>query len=471
GYRFYNMLDINLFREDKGNDPERVRESQRRRFAKVELVDEVIELDKAWRQRQYELDNLRKEFNKMNKEVAKLKIAKEDASEVIKQTEENKKSTAKKEIEVQDAKSTLDSLLGVIGNLVHDSVPISNDEANNAVTHTWGKCRDEPNLKNHVELVQLLGIADLEKGADIAGGRGYFLKGDGVLLNQALINFGLAFLRKRGYSPLQTPFFMRKEIMAECAQLAQFDEELYKVTGEGDDKYLIATAEQPLCSYHRGNWLHPSTLPIRYAGYSSCFRKEAGSHGKDTLGIFRVHQFEKVEQFCITSPNGNDSWDMHKEMIQNSEDFYKELNIPYQIVSIVSGALNDAAAKKYDLEAWFPASKTYRELVSCSNCTDYQSRKLEIRYGQKKSNEQTKQYAHLLNSTLTATERTICCILENYQKEDGVEIPEALRPFMLGIDFLPFQQVAAKDSKAKKTKPKVVPGEDKTAAVNGQPSK
>eukprot|EP01018_Ginkgo_biloba_P027167 Gb_22553 [translate_table: standard] len=465
------MLDINLFREDKGNDPERARESQRRRFSKVELVDEVIELDKAWRQRQYELDNLRKEFNKINKEVARLKIAKEDASETIKQTEENKKLTAKKEIEVQEAKYSLDSLLGIIGNLVHDSVPVSNDEANNEVVRTWGEKREDSKFKNHVELVQLLGIADLEKGADIAGGRGYYLKGDGVLLNQALINFGLTFLRKRSYTPLQTPFFMRKEVMAECAQLAQFDEELYKVTGEGDDKYLIATAEQPLCAYHRGDWIHPATLPIRYAGYSSCFRKEAGSHGRDTLGIFRVHQFEKVEQFCITSPNGNESWDMHEEMLKNSEDFYKELNIPYQVVSIVSGALNDAAAKKYDLEGWFPASKTYRELVSCSNCTDYQSRKLEIRYGQKKSNEQVKQYVHLLNSTLTATERTICCILENNQKEDGVEIPKALRPFMLDIEFLPFQNAASKESKTKKTKPKLAPGEEKNTVDNGSGTK
>uniref|UniRef100_A0A7N0U0N8 Aminoacyl-tRNA synthetase class II (G/ P/ S/T) domain-containing protein n=1 Tax=Kalanchoe fedtschenkoi TaxID=63787 RepID=A0A7N0U0N8_KALFE len=165
---------------------------------------------------------------------------------------------------------------------------------------------------------------------------------------------------------------------------------------------------------------------------------EAGSHGRDTLGIFRVHQFEKVEQFCITSPNDNDSWNMHEEMLKNSEDFYKLLNIPYQVVSIVSGALNDAAAKKYDLEGWFPSSKTYRELVSCSNCTDYQSRKLKIRYGQKTSNDQGKQYVHLLNSTLTATERTICCIIENNQTKDGVKIPEALQPFMGGKSFLPF---------------------------------
>ncbi|KAJ6805476.1 serine--tRNA ligase [Iris pallida] len=433
------MLDINLFRVEKGHDPELIRESQRRRFASVELVDEIILLDKQWRQRQFELDNLRKEFNQITKRIAKLKIAKEDASGEIKNTEENKRLRAEKEAEVQAAKAELDAKLQTIGNLVHDSVPISNDEANNLVVRTVGERRQEEKLKNHVELVELLGIADLKKGAAVAGGRGYYLKGDGALLNIALYNFGLAFLRKRNYVPLHTPFFMRKEIMAKCAQLAQFDEELYKVTGEGEDKYLIATSEQPLCAYHLEERIYPTDLPIRYAGYSTCFRKEAGTHGRDTLGIFRVHQFEKVEQFCITSPNDNDSWEMQEEMLKNSEDFYRELKIPYQVVSIVSGALNDAAAKKYDLEGWFPASKTYRELVSCSNCTDYQARRLGIGYGQKKNDEQAKQFVHMLNSTLTATERTICCILENYQKEGGVEIPEVLRPFMCGIDFLPFK--------------------------------
>ncbi|BBH06611.1 seryl-tRNA synthetase / serine--tRNA ligase [Prunus dulcis] len=484
------MLDINLFREEKGNNPEIIRESQRRRFKAVEIVDEVIQLDKEWRQRQFELENLRKEFNKINKRVAQLRIAGEDATDVIKDTEENKRLAAEKEVEVREALTQLNSKLEVIGNLVHDSVPISNDEENNAVIRSWGEKRMEPKLKNHVELVELLGIADLKKGAEVAGGRGFYLKGAGVRLNQALINFGLDFLEKRGYTELQTPFFMRKDIMAKCAQLAQFDEELYKdtrldtirfgygpicigyvlqstdtsirhsrheyltfrVTGEGDDKYLIATAEQPLCSYHIDDWIHPSQLPLRYAGYSSCFRKEAGSHGRDTLGIFRVHQFEKVEQFCITSPDGSDSWEMHEEMIKNSEDFYKSLNLPYHVVAIVSGALNDAAAKKYDLEAWFPASQTYRELVSCSNCTDYQSRKLETRYGQKKSNEQTKKYVHLLNSTLTATERTLCCIVENYQREDGVDIPEVLQPFMGGKTFLPFKNKPAPEVKGKKSK-------------------
>ncbi|KAL6581444.1 hypothetical protein OROMI_007367 [Orobanche minor] len=233
---------------------------------------------------------------------------------------------------------------------------------------------------------------------------------------------------------------MQREVMKKCAELPNFDEELYKVTGEGDDKYLIATSEQPLCAYKRDKSIHPSEVPKRYAGLSTCFRKEAGAHGRDTAGIFRVHQFEKVEQFCVTSPMGNASWEMHEEMIKNSEDFCKMLGIPYRVVSIVSGALNDAAAKKYDLEAWFPASQTYRELVSCSNCTDYQSRNLAICFGQKSSNDERQQhYVHLLSSTLTATQRTMCCIIENYQKEDGVEIPQVLQRYMDGEKIMAFQ--------------------------------
>uniref|UniRef100_A0A0E0MY23 serine--tRNA ligase n=1 Tax=Oryza rufipogon TaxID=4529 RepID=A0A0E0MY23_ORYRU len=422
------MLDINLFRTEKGGDPELIRKSQRNRSASVELVDEVIALDDQWRQRQFELDKIRQELNKTSKEIGKLKAKKEDASALIQSTEEIKKRLAAKETEVQEAKGTLDAKLVTIGNIVHESVPVSDDEANNLIVRTWGERRLEGNLKNHVDLCKMLDIVALEKGADVAGGRGYYLKDEGVLLNLALINFGLAFLRKRGFKPMQTPFFMRKETMGKCAQLAQFDEELYKaiiiVKQSGNDTFSLIK-----CNFSG----------MRYAGYSTCFRKEAGSHGRDTAGIFRVHQFEKIEQFCVTSPNDNESWEMHEEMIKNSEDFYKEIGLPYQLVSIVSGALNDAAAKKYDLEAWFPASKTYRELVSCSNCTDFQARRLGIGYGQKKNDEQSKQFVHMLNSTLTATERTLCCILENFQKENGVEVPKALQPYMGGIDFLPFK--------------------------------
>ncbi|KAM3218837.1 serine-tRNA ligase [Capsicum annuum] len=436
------MLDINLFREEKGHNPEIIRESQRRRFADVSLVDQVIQLDREWRQRQFEVDNLRKDVNTIKGEIKKLKLSNGDASEKVLEKKEKEKLNADKEVKVVEVKAVLDSKLEIIGNLVHDSVPVSNDEANNAIVRSWGERRTEKGLKNHVDLVEALGIADTTKGANVAGGRGYYLKGDGVRLNQALINFALDFLEKRKYTPLQTPFFMKKSIMGKCAQLAQFDEELYKVTGEGDDKYLIATAEQPLCAYHLDDWIHPSLLPLRYAGYSSCFRKEAGSHGRDTLGIFRVHQFEKVEQFCLTSPNGNDSWDMHEEMINNSEEFFQQLKIPYQVVSIVSGALNDAAAKKYDLEGWYPASSTYRELVSCSNCTDYQSRRLEIRFGQKKRQREPSV------AYLRTTRRRMELRFLKFYSHTWVERHSCLSE-LLQQTFMPFRAPPGKKSKGK----------------------
>jgi len=270
------------------------------------------------------------------------------------------------------------------------------------------------------------------------------LKGKGVELNLALINYATQFIISKGYTPLQTPYFMKKTIMAECAQLSQFDEELYKVQGS-EEYYLIATSEQPLCAFHRGEWLDPTSLPLRYAGLSTCFRKEAGAHGKDTWGIFRVHQFDKVEQFVITSPEN--SWQEHERMLEISKEFFQSLGIPYRVVTIVSGELNNAAAKKYDLEGWFPAYGEYRELVSCSNCTDYQARRLEIRYGNKKTGEREKKYVHMLNSTLCACTRAICAILENYQTDDGVRIPEPLRPFMGGKDLIPFVQEPKKNWK------------------------
>jgi len=216
--------------------------------------------------------------------------------------------------------------------------------------------------------------------------------------------------------------------MKAAAELADFEDQLYKIQDE--DLYMIATSEQTLAAYHYDEIIEPSKLPIKYAGLSSCFRREAGSHGKDTLGIFRVHRFEKVEQFIFSSPEN--SWKYFEELISNSEELYKDLEIPYRIVNIASGELNDNASKKYDLEAWFPSSGTYRELVSCSNCLDYQARKLKIRIG-KVGSQQEKEVLHTLNSTAIATERTICCILENYQNKDhSITIPEALQKYMNG---------------------------------------
>lgn len=444
------MLDITLFRAGKGGDPEVVRESQRRRYADVGLVDKVIELDGQWRDATYALERRKTEFNALNKEVGKLRKEKKDTAELQEKSKELKKGIVAAEEHAKECAEARDESIQPIGNLVPDSVPISNDEADNTIVKTWGTRREEDGLKNHVDLVQLLDIADLEAGTQVAGGRGYFLRREGVLLNMALIQCALHHAVSRGCEPVMTPFFMRREIMGECAQLDDFDEQLYKVSGEGEDKYLIATSEQPLCAMHRHQWLETSQLPFKYVGYSTCFRKEAGSHGRDTLGIFRVHQFEKVEQFFVTSPHDQASWRALDEMLSNSESFYQLLGLPYQVVNIVSGELNNAAAKKYDLEAHFPASKTYRELCSCSNCTDYQSRRLDVRLRTPKMAgvEPKKEFVHMLNATLTATERTLCCLLENYQTTDGVRVPEALQPFMAAkMDFIPFRKKLSANGK------------------------
>jgi len=255
---------------------------------------------------------------------------------------------------------------------------------------------------------------------------------------------------------------MNKEVMAGIAQLEDFDEQLYKVSGKTDDpdnaseKYLIATSEQPICAYHRNEWMEEKSLPLRYAGISTCFRKEAGSSGKDIRGIFRVHQFEKIEQFCLTVDDFETSQAEQQRMLTAAKEFYESLGFPYRVVCIVSGALNDAAVKKYDLEGWFPGQQTYRELVSCSNCTDYQARGVGTRCGQSKKDKSDltarNSYVHMLNSTLCATGRGICCLLENYQTEEGVRIPEVLQKYMGGIDFLPFIRDSMEATKGEKKK-------------------
>ncbi|XP_026684610.1 serine--tRNA ligase, cytoplasmic-like isoform X2 [Diaphorina citri] len=228
---------------------------------------------------------------------------------------------------------------------------------------------------------------------------------------------------------------------------------------ELDDKYLIATSEQPICAVHRDSWLPEASLPIRYLGVSTCFRQEVGSHGRDTRGIFRVHQFEKVEQFVLTSPHDDESWKMLDEMIQNSEEFYADLGIAYRVVNIVSGALNHAAAKKLDLEAWFPGSGAFRELVSCSNCLDYQSRRLLVRYGQTKKMNEKIEFVHMLNATACATTRVICAILETHQTETGVRIPDCLRKFVPAVYVneageIPFVKTAPIDEEETKKQKK-----------------
>jgi len=376
----------------------------------------------------------------------------------------------------QEAKR--DKLLSKIGNVVDPEVPIGTHEQEDSHNLVVGlepmpagvtlpmACGDlkydlpPKAAMTHDDLLWRIGGYEPVRGANVAGHRGYFLTNAGVLLNQAIIQFSIAFLMERGYQTLQPPFMMNKDVMSGIAQLEDFDEQLYKVSGKTDDptgeseKYLIATSEQPICAYHKGDWLKEDEMPIRYAGISTCFRKEAGSSGKDIRGIFRVHQFEKIEQFVVTHDDIEESTKEQSRMIEAAEDFYKALGIPYRVVCIVSGALNDAAIKKYDLEGWFPGQNAYRELVSCSNCTDYQSRSMGTRYGIKKQGQATASYCHFLNSTLCATGRGICAILENHQTEDGVTIPEALRPYMGGKTFLPFVRKSAELTKGEKGKAK-----------------
>ncbi|KAJ9203832.1 hypothetical protein DTO164E3_2186 [Paecilomyces variotii] len=453
------MLDLADFVSDRGGDPKKIKESQRRRFAPEEAVDEVIALYEEARRARFNVMQVGSKLNALQKELGQKKKNKEDATGLLE--EKAKLEKEKKDAEDFAVQKELerDRKIKTIGNYVHDSVPISNNEDDNVVVRTWkpeNTAVEKRDCLSHHEVLTRLDGYDPERGVKIVGHRGYCLTGYGLFLNLALINYGLEFLFKKGYKPNQPPQFMLREYMAKTAQLEQFDEELYKVTESEDkstDKYLIATSEQPLSALHDSEWLQEKDLPIKYAGYSTCYRKEAGAHGKDAWGIFRVHQFEKIEQFILTKPEN--SWEVFDEMIAVSEEFYQSLGIPYQVVAIVSGALNNAASKKYDLEAWFPFQGEYKELVSCSNCTDYQSRALEIRYGVKKTTDTKKSYVHALNSTLCATERALCCILENYQTEDGINVPEVLRKYIPGApEFLPYVKELPKDTTSQKTKGK-----------------
>lgn len=440
-------IDINLLRKEKGGDPDLVRKSEETRCRDPKLVDEVIELDEGWRKLRHQLNQLNKELGLISKSISKKKKESKGQDECEEEKAEatkiNEQIAVMKE---EEAKThlTMQAKLNEIGNIVHGSVLGEKNEDLNPIESTWG---DIPELKvdgtlghmNHHHIMKAMGMYDPERGSKIVGHRGYFLKGFGVLLNQALINYSINFLMERGYDVIQPPFFINKEYMEKTCEIGDFKDNLYQL--ENDTMYLIATSEQPISVMYADEWLKKSDLPIRYCGYSSCFRKEAGSSGRDVWGIFRVHQFEKVEQFVICEPEN--SYDELEKLIKTAEEFWKSLGIAYRVVSIVGGALNNAAAKKYDLEGWFPGYGEYRELVSCSNCTDYQSRALNVKYGTKKQGDSgEKNLTHLLNSTLCATGRAMCAIVENYQTPEGIRIPEVLQPYLGNKEFVPYNEKA-----------------------------
>ena len=420
------MLDIKFVREHS----EEVKDNLKRRgdLDKIVLIDDLIKDDKNWRDIQNEANMLRNKRNRLTDEIGRLRKSGTDTSALVKEAEQIPDQIRKLETEASEIESKVTDLLMRLPNIMHETVPFGTDENDNVEVKKWGK---QPQFtfapKDHIDLAMKLKLIDLERAAKVAGARFYYLRGDLVKLNYAVLKFALDFIAKKGFTLIQPPFFLRRDAIGGAVALSDFEDVIYKIQDE--DLYLIPTSEHALLAQHMGEILDGKTLPLRYSGISPCFRKEAGAHGRDTKGIFRIHQFEKVEQFVFSKPE--ESWVEHEKMIQNAEELFQLLNLPYRIVNVCTGDLGTVAAKKYDLEVWLPGQGKYRELVSCSNCTTYQAVRSKIRF-RDKPDEPTK-WVHTLNSTLVASERALIAIMENYQTEEGsVLIPQVLQPYMGG---------------------------------------
>jgi seryl-tRNA synthetase len=418
------MLDVKIIRDQ----PEIIKDMLAKRHVEFPF-DELQDFDKKRRALITEAQELKHKRNVVSEQIAAKKKSGEDASIAINEMKLIADRIGVLDAEIEHAEKRYQELMLMLPNIIHESVPEGKDENDNVEVRRWGEPRKFGfKAKNHIELGTALDLIDLDRAAKISGARFYFLKGDLVKMNHALIQFALDFLRKKNYTLIQTPYMINRRAMEGAVMLSDFGDVIYKI--EDDDLYMIGTSEHAMVAMHMDEIFDANQLPIRYAGVSPCFRKEAGVHGRDTKGIFRVHQFEKVEQLVFANPEN--SWVEHEKMIQNAEEFFKLLGIPYRIVLLCTADLGKISAKTYDLEAWMPGQNAYREVVSCSNCLDYQARRLGIKY-RDKPNEESK-FVHTLNSTLVATERTLVAILENYQTEKGtVVVPEVLRPYMDGI--------------------------------------
>ncbi len=415
------MLDPKILRES----PDTIRKMLKDRVIEFAL-DDLIKLDKERRELIIKTDELRKEKNDISLEIAEKKKSGKDASSLIEKMRKVSETLSKLEIVQNKTESEYEKLSLRMPNLIHESVPRGKDETFNKEIRRWGKVPQfNFKVKDHIDISQNLDLVDLERAAKVSGARFYYLKNELVKLNQALIQFALDFLSEKNYMPVQPPYLINRSSMEGAIIAEDFEDVIYKV--EGEDLYLIGTSEHALVSMHANEILDGKLLPIRYVGVSPCFRKEAGAHGRDQKGIFRVHQFEKVEQFVFSRPE--ESWNEHERMLSVVEEFYQKLEMPYKIVLLSSGDLGKISAKTYDLEAWMAGQNTYREVVSCSNCLEFQARRLKIRF-RDRTNDQP-QYVHTLNSTLVATSRTMVSILENYQTSDGhVSVPKVLQKYL-----------------------------------------
>jgi len=414
------MLDPKILREN----PDKVRKMLKDRAVEFN-IDSLFDVDKKRRELIIKTDELRKKRNEFSIEFGKKKKASEDTTDLLNKMTDSLKELESLEKEQADAESNYAKLAYTIPNLIHESVPVGDQTANKEIKK-WGNIpKFNFQIQDHVDLSNSLDLVDLERAAKVSGARFYYLKNELVKLNQALINFALDFLNDRNYSLVQPPYLINEKSMKGAIIAEDFRDVIYKVDGE--DLYLIGTSEHAIAAMHTNEIIDGKLLPLRYAGVSPCFRKEAGAHGKDQKGIFRVHQFEKVEQFVFSRPE--ESWDEHEKMIQIAEEFYKKLEIPHKVMLLSSQDMGKVSAKTYDIEAWMAGQNAYREIVSCSNCLDYQARRLKIRF-RDKTNEET-QYLHTLNSTLVATTRVLVSILENFQTKDGhVKIPKVLQDYM-----------------------------------------
>jgi seryl-tRNA synthetase len=419
------MLDIKLIRENP--DFVRVNLSKRGTDENIRILEELIVTDRKWREGLTKLNDLRHQRKLTTAEIAAAKKAGQDIDRKLAEAKQIDARMAEIEKEVIAEEQNTRNLLMRLPNLLHDSVPFGKDENDNVQVKTWGPIPtfNFP-IKNHIDLASGLGIIDAESAGKVTGARFFYLKGAGALLDLALMSFALKEMTGKGYLPIEPPYMMRREPYEGVTSLSDFTDMLYKI--ENEDLYLIATSEHPMAAMFMDEVLKEEDLPVKLAGISACFRKEAGAHGKDTRGIFRTHQFNKVEQFVFCKPE--DSWKIHEELLRNAEDIIQKIGLPYRVVNVCTGDLGTVAAKKYDIEAWMPAQNAYREIISCSNCTDYQARRLNIRYREKEG-APVKGFVHTLNSTAIATGRTIVALLENFQKADGtISIPNMLRRYM-----------------------------------------
>lgn len=419
------MLDPRILKEK----PEVVREMLKKRNMTDFPIDELIMLHRLRGELITKTQMLRRQKNLLSETIASKKKSKQDATFELGEMKQVSALLDQTESEATQIEVKFNQLMMTLPNLLHETVPVGKDEKDNVVVRQNGEImRASFNPKDHIDLATTLDLLDLNRAAKVSGARFYFLKNELVKMNQALINFALDFLLERNYTLIQPPYMIRKEPMVGSVILNDFEDVIYKI--EDEDLYMIGTSEHAIAGMHMDEILEGIKLPIRYAGFSSCFRKEAGAHGRDMKGIFRVHQFEKVEQFIYCRPE--ESWREHERMLALSEEFFKQLGIPYRVVLLCSGDMGKISAKTYDIEAWMAGQNAYREIVSCSNCLDYQARRLGIRF-RDKTNEETR-LVHTLNSTLVATERTMVAILENFQTEKGsVEVPKVLQKYMGGL--------------------------------------